>query len=53
MTRNHFSKEGGPYFVNNGFSKHPTQSKPVKSKGIPIIGKVTSLLKFPRFHKDK
>jgi len=53
MTRNHFSKEGGPYFINNGFSKHPTKAKPVKSKGIPIIGKVISLLKSPRFHKDK
>ena len=47
MTRNHFSKEGGPYFINNGFSKHPTQAEPVKTKGIPIIGRVTALLKFP------
>ena len=22
MTRNHFSKYGGPYFINNGVSKH-------------------------------
>jgi len=22
MTRNHFSKAGGPYFINNGISAH-------------------------------
>ena len=22
MARNHFSKAGGPYFLNNGFTKH-------------------------------
>jgi hypothetical protein len=22
MGRNYFSKHGGPYFINNGFSKH-------------------------------
>jgi hypothetical protein len=22
MTRNHFSKKGGPYFINDGFTKH-------------------------------
>jgi len=22
MGRNHFSKAGGPYFINDGFSKH-------------------------------
>ena len=22
MGRNHFSRAGGPYFINNGFSKH-------------------------------
>ena len=22
MARNHFSKAGGPYFINNGFTRH-------------------------------
>jgi hypothetical protein len=22
MGRNHFSQQGGPYFINDGFSKH-------------------------------
>ena len=28
MTRNYFSKHGGPYFVNDGFSKHDHDHKP-------------------------
>lgn len=28
MTRNHFSKKGGPYFINDGFSKHDHLHKP-------------------------
>ena len=31
MTRNHFSKKGGPYFVNDGFTHHtdkPQSPKP-------------------------
>ena len=64
MGRNYFSKYGGPCFLNDGFSKHDHDHKPGEThedikpedKGlgsIPLIGKVTALLKFPRFHKDK
>jgi hypothetical protein len=28
MGRNHFSKHGGPYFINDGFSRH-LDNKPV------------------------
>jgi hypothetical protein len=28
MPRNHFSQKGGPYFINNGFSKHDHDHKP-------------------------
>jgi len=29
MTRNHFSKKGGPYFINDGFTHHIEEpSKP-------------------------
>ena len=64
MGRNYFSKYGGPCFLNDGFTKHDHDHKPGEThedikpeyKGlgsIPLIGKVTSLLKFPRFKQDK
>jgi len=28
MGRNHFSRAGGPYFINDGFSKHDHHHKP-------------------------
>lgn len=28
MGRNYFSKAGGPYFINDGFSKHSHDHKP-------------------------
>jgi hypothetical protein len=28
MGRNYFSKHGGPYFINDGFSKHDHDHKP-------------------------
>jgi hypothetical protein len=28
MGRNYFSKAGGPYFINDGFSKHDHYHKP-------------------------
>jgi hypothetical protein len=54
MTRNHFSKRGGPYFVNDGFSKQylSKEDYPV-SKGVSIIGRVKSFFKFPRLKRDK
>ena len=43
MTRNHFSKKGGPFFISEGFSK---QGKQVKS--ITTIGKIKSFFKSRR-----
>jgi len=31
MGRNYFSKAGGPYFINDGFSKHDHSHKPGES----------------------
>jgi hypothetical protein len=28
MGRNHFSQQGGPYFINDGFSKHVPHHNP-------------------------
>ena len=41
MTRNYFSKQGGPYFVNDGFSKHPS----VPANKVSTIGKIKSFFK--------
>ena len=30
MTRNHFSKKGGPYFISDGFSKHTPEPEDIK-----------------------
>jgi hypothetical protein len=48
MTRNYFSRKGGPYFIGQTFSQHKDKPEDRGLKSIPIIGKVTSLLKFPR-----
>jgi hypothetical protein len=35
MGRNYFSKHGGPYFINNGFSRHSeNDNKPSNKKDI-------------------
>ena len=47
MTRNHFSKKGGPYFISDGFSK---QKKVVKS--ITTIGRIKSFFKSRRRRKS-
>jgi hypothetical protein len=31
MPRNYFSQKGGPYFINNGFSAHDHDHKPVSN----------------------
>ena len=41
MTRNYFSRHGGPYFRNDGFSKH-TDLPPKK---VSTIGKIKSFFK--------
>jgi hypothetical protein len=53
MTRNHFSKRGGPYFVNDGFPKYEKEKENKGLGSIPIIGRISALLKFPRFKRDK
>jgi len=53
MTRNYFSRKGGPYFVGQTFSQHSEKPEYKGLGSIPIIGKIVSTLKFPRFHKDK
>jgi len=53
MTRNYFSRKGGPYFVGQTFSQHSEKPEDKGLKSIPIIGKVTTLLKFPRIKREK
>jgi hypothetical protein len=50
MGRNYFSKHGGPYFRNDGFSRHP---EAYDTKGVSLIGKIRSFFKFPRFGQKK
>jgi hypothetical protein len=33
MGRNHFSKHGGPYFINDGFSRHSDNEPAPLNKG--------------------
>jgi hypothetical protein len=33
MGRNHFSKHGGPYFINDGVSRHADKPYDTPSKG--------------------
>jgi hypothetical protein len=40
MTRNHFSKYGGPCFINNGFTKH----NDVSTTRVSVIDKVKAFL---------
>jgi hypothetical protein len=56
MSPRHFSSKGGPYFVGQTFSQHKEHQDDLDNKGlaiIPIIGKIVTLLKFPRFKRDK
>jgi len=46
MSPRHFSSHGGPYFINDGFSK---QEKKVKS--ITTIGRIRSFFKSRRRNK--
>lgn len=36
MPRNHFSQKGGPYFINNGFSKHSHSPEDIKPDRIVV-----------------
>jgi hypothetical protein len=33
MGRNHFSRAGGPYFINDGFTRHADKPYDIPSKG--------------------
>jgi hypothetical protein len=33
MGRNYFSKHGGPYFINDGFTHHAKPQSPVQPEG--------------------
>ena len=37
MGRNHFSRAGGPYFINNGLSKHSEEQATKPDKGFFYI----------------
>ena len=46
MTRNHFSKKGGPYFINDGFSK---QNDPIPTTpSVSFIDRVKAFFKSRR-----
>jgi hypothetical protein len=53
MTRNYFSRKGGPYFVGQTFTQHTEKPERKGLGSIPTIGKISALLKFPRFKRDK
>jgi hypothetical protein len=42
MTRNHFSKKYGPYFVNDGFTKHNDH---IDTTSVSIIDRVKAFFK--------
>ena len=41
MTRNHFSNKGGPYFINDGFTRH----NDVSTTSVSTIGKIKAFFK--------
>jgi hypothetical protein len=53
MTRNHFSKKGGPYFIGQSFTQHVSKPEDKGLFSVSIIGKVVSLLKSRRIFKNK
>jgi hypothetical protein len=56
MSPRHFSSKYGPYFVGQTFSQHKEHQEDLENKGlsiVPTIGKISALLKFPRFKRDK
>jgi hypothetical protein len=53
MTRDYFSRKGGPYFIGQTFSKHPESFDNKGLNSITLIGKIRSLFKFPRFGRKK
>lgn len=53
MGRNHFSKAGGPYFINNGFSAHKEHHKHDDSHTHPYMFEVGFLRKLFNLVKSK
>jgi hypothetical protein len=45
MTRNYFSKRGGPYFISDGFSKHNEGASTIPYS---VIDKIKSFFKSRR-----
>lgn len=46
MGRNYFSKHGGPYFINDGFSRHAEEQAAKPDKGffyLIVLGFVITL----------
>jgi hypothetical protein len=48
MTRNHFSKKGGPYFVGQTFSQHTDSHEDHSHEKESIFNKIKKLLKFSK-----
>jgi hypothetical protein len=53
MTRNHFSKAGGPYFINNGVSAHKEHHKHDDSHTHPYMFEVSLFRKLFNLVKSK
>jgi hypothetical protein len=45
MTRNHFSKRGGPYFINDGFPKNVIDNVSTTTNSVSIIDKIKAFFK--------
>ena len=53
MSPRYFSSKYGPYFVGQTFTQHTEKPERKGLGSIPTIGKIVTLLKFPRFKRDK
>ena len=53
MTRNHFSKKGGPYFVGQAFSQHAENQRCTDPSCSSTMAKIKKFFKFPRPKADK
>jgi hypothetical protein len=53
MTRNYFSKKGGPYFVGQTFSQHIEKPEDKGLDSVSLIGRIKSFFKFPGLRRKK
>ena len=51
MGRNHFSKHGGPYFINDGYSRH-RDNKDTSSDPRRFFGRVLEKIRLRRRKKN-